>query len=139
MPSPFDGLGTAHNYTYVSSDIDREEGTAVADCDYNGLSPHSFNATGFYEKGPLSVRLSYNFRDEFLFQCFSFFSEPQEREAFGQLDFAASYAINDNFQLFAEGINLTSAETRDFSRFRNRFLTLTDTGARFQFGVRASF
>ncbi len=139
LPSPFDGLGTALNYTYVSSDIDREEGTAVADCDYNGLSPHSFNATGFYEKGPLSVRLSYNFRDEFLFQCFSFFSEPQEREAFGQLDFAASYAINDNFQLFAEGINLTSAETRDFSRFRNRFLTLTDTGARFQFGVRASF
>ncbi|MGF1545604.1 MAG: TonB-dependent receptor [Parvularculaceae bacterium] len=139
LPAPFDGLGTVINYTYVTSSIDREEGTAVADCDFTGLSPHSFNVTGFYEKGPLSGRLSYNYRDEFLFQCFSFFSEPQEREAFGQLDFSASFDVSDNFQIFAEGINILSAERRDFSRFRNRFLELEDTGSRFLLGVRANF
>ena len=139
LPAPWDGFGTQLNYTYVTSEIDRQAGTPVADCDYNGLSPHSFNATGFYEKGPIQIRLAYNYRDEFLFQCFSNFSEPREREAFGQLDFSAAYNIQDNFQIFAEGINITQSDTRDFSRFPNRFLTYSRTGARFVMGVRASF
>ncbi|MEL7491096.1 MAG: TonB-dependent receptor [Pseudomonadota bacterium] len=134
-----DGFGVDLNYTYVTSEIDRQEGTPVADCDYNGLSPHTINATGFYEKGPLSARVAYNYRDEFLFQCFSNFSEPRQREAFGQVDFAASFDINDNFQVFAEGINITGSDTRDFSRFANRFLTYSDTGSRYMLGVRAKF
>lgn len=139
LPAPFDGLGTQLNYTYVTSEIDREQGTAVADCDYNGLSPHSFNATGFYEKGPIQFRLAYNYRDEFLVQCFSNQSEPRQREAFGQLDFAASYLLNDTFEIFAEGINITNSDTRDFSRFENRVLTYSRTGSRYMVGVRASF
>ncbi len=134
-----DGFGVDLNYTYVTSEIDRQEGTPVADCDYNGLSPHTINATGFYEKGPLSARVAYNYRDEFLFQCFSNFSEPRQREAFGQVDFAASFDVNDNFQVFAEGINITGSDTRDFSRFANRFLTYSDTGSRYMLGVRAKF
>ncbi|MEL6370926.1 MAG: TonB-dependent receptor [Pseudomonadota bacterium] len=139
LPAPWDGFGTQLNYTYVTSEIDRQEGTPVADCDYNGLSPHSFNATGFYEKGPLQARLSYNYRDEFLFQCFSNFSEPRQREAFGQLDFSTAFDINDNFQVYAEGINITGSDTRDFSRFSNRFLTYSRTGSRYLVGVRAKF
>ena len=139
LPAPWDGFGTQLNYTYVTSEIDRQEGTPVADCDYNGLSPHSFNATGFYEKGPFQARLAYNYRDEFLFQCFSNQSEPRQREAFGQLDFAASFDINATFQIFAEGINITGSDTRDFSRFQNRFLTYSDTGSRYVLGVRAAF
>lgn len=139
LPGLWSGLGAAANYTYVTSNIDRAMGSGASDCDYNGLSPHSFNISGFYEKGPYQARLAYNFRDEFLFQCFSFFSEPQERESFGQLDFSAAYSINDRFQVFVEGINVTDADTRDFSRFRNRFLSFSDTGSRYQFGVRATF
>lgn len=139
LPAPWDGLGTQLNYTYVTSEIDRQEGTPVADCDYNGLSPHSFNATVFYEKGPIQGRVAYNYRDEFLFQCFAEFSEPRQREAFGQFDFSAAYDINDMFQIYAEGINILGADTRDFSRFQNRFLTYSDTGSRYLVGVRAAF
>jgi len=139
LPAPWDGFGTQVNYTYVTSEIDRQEGTPVSDCDYNGLSPHSFNISGFYEKGPIQARLAYNYRDEFLFQCFSDFSEPRQREAFGQLDFSAAFDVNDNFQVFAEGINLLDSDTRDFSRFQNRFLTFSDTGSRYLIGVRGSF
>jgi len=60
------GFGVTANYTYVDSSINRAEGSAFADLDYNGLSPHSFNVSGFYEKGPIQARLSYNYRDEFL-------------------------------------------------------------------------
>lgn len=139
LPAPWDGFGTQINYTYVTSEIDRQEGTPVADCDYNGLSPHSFNVTGFYEKGPLQARVAYNYRDEFLFQCFSNFSEPRQREAFGQVDFSASFDVSDNIQVFAEGINITGSDTRDFSRFPNRFLTYSRTGSRYLVGARASF
>ncbi len=139
LPGIWSGLGTALNYTYVTSNIDRDPNSGASDCDYNGLSPNSFNVSGFYENDVFQFRLAYNYRDEFLFECFSNFSEPRTREEFGQLDLSAAYAVTDQVQVFLEAINLTEEETRDFSRFQNRFLTYEDTGARYIFGVRATF
>lgn len=133
------GFGAAVNYTFVDSSIDRANGSGNADLDYNGLSPHSFNVSGFYEKGPIQARVTYNYRDEFLVQAFSDQGEPRQREAYGQLDLSASYDVNDMFQIFAEGVNVLDEDTRDFSRFQNRFLTYEDTGSRFTLGARATF
>ena len=133
------GLGVGVNYTYVNSNIDRGADSPVFGLDLNGLSPHTLNVNGFYEKGPWQARVAYNFRDEFLVQAQSFFGQPQQREAFGQVDFSASYDFLDRYSVFVEGINVLGAERRDFSVFRNRFLILEDTGARFTFGVRGSF
>jgi len=136
---PWDGFGIGANYTFVTSDIDREQGAAVSDCDFNGLSPNTFNVSGFYERGRLQARLAYNYRDEFLVQCLAEFSEPRQRESFGQVDFSVAFDVNDYVQVFAEGINITSADARDFSRFRNRFLEFSDTGSRFTLGARTRF
>ncbi len=133
------GFGASLNYTFVDSSIDRANGSANQDLDYNGLSPHSFNLSGFYEKGPIQARVTYNYRDEFLVEAFSDQGEPRQREAYGQLDMSASYDVNDMFQVFAEGINVLDEDTRDFSRFKNRFLTYEDTGSRFTLGARAKF
>ena len=70
---------------------------------------------------------------------FSNFSEPREREDYGQLDLSASYKINDSVQVYVEAINITEEETRDFSRFKNRFLTYSDTGSRYLVGARVNF
>jgi len=134
------GFGASLNYTYVSSSIDRAEGSAAADCDYNGLSPNTVNASGFYENDKWSARLSYNYRDEFLSECFSLSQGiPRNREAFGQFDFSATYNINDAYQVFLQGVNILDEERRDFSIFENRFLEYEDTGARYTLGVRGSF
>ncbi len=133
------GLGFGVNYTYVTSNINRGVDSPVANLDFNGLSPHSLNINGFYEKGPIQARVAWNWRDEFLFQAQSFFGEPQQREAFGQIDFSAGYDITDRFQVFVEGVNVLGATRRDFSRFRNRFLELEDTGARYTLGIRGTF
>ncbi len=133
------GLGASLNYTYVTSSIDRAEGSGASDCDYNGLSPNVLNLSGFYESDKWSARVSYNYRDEFLVQCFDVQSEPREREEFAQVDFSASYNINDSYQVFVEGINIFGETRRDFSRFSNRFLELEDTGARYTFGIRGDF
>ena len=58
---------------------------------------------------------------------------------FGQVDFSASYELNDQFQIFGEGLNVLGEDTRDFSRFPNRLLTYERTGARYTVGVRAKF
>ena len=133
------GFGASLNYTYVDSSIDRASGSANEDLDYNGLSPHSFNVSGFYEKGPIQARVTYNYRDEFLVQAFSDQGEPRQRESFGQLDASVAFDVNDMFQVFAEGVNILDEDSRDFSRFKNRFLTYEDTGSRFTFGARATF
>jgi len=133
------GFGAAANYTYVDSSIDRAPGSGASDCDYNGLSPSSLNLSGFYEGDRLSTRLSYNYRDEFLVQCFAEFSEPRQREEFGQFDLSIAYAVNDQYQVFFEGVNILDEERRDFSRFENRLLTYEDTGARYRFGIRGGF
>lgn len=54
------GLGISSNYTYVSSNVKRAAGSAAADCGYNGLSPNTFNISGFYEQGKIQARASYN-------------------------------------------------------------------------------
>jgi len=133
------GLGASLNYTYVTSDIDRAEGSGAADCDYNGLSPNTVNVSGFYETEKVSVRLSYNFRDEFLVQCFDAQGQPRDRESFGQFDLSASYNISDTYQVFLQGVNIFDEERRDFSIFENRFLEFEDTGARYTIGVRGNF
>lgn len=52
---------------------------------------------------------------------------------------SASYDINDNFTVFAEGINVLGSDFRDFSRFKNRLINLEDSGVRYALGVRAKF
>lgn len=139
LPGFWSDFGAAFNYTYVTSNIDRDPNSGASDCDYNGLSPNSYNISGFYENDRFQARIAYNYRDEFLFQCFADFSEPRNREDFGQLDMSASFYVTDTIQVFVEAINITEEETRDFSRFRNRFLTYESTGARYTIGARASF
>ncbi|WP_438727466.1 TonB-dependent receptor [Parasphingorhabdus sp. DH2-15] len=130
------GFGAIVNYTYVNSNRDD---VPADDLGFNGFTPHTFNITGFYEKDGISARVAYNYRDGFLVQAQDAFSEPRQRESFGQLDFAASYDFNDNIQIFAEGINVLGEDTRDFSRFANRLLDFTRTGARYTVGVRGKF
>ena len=130
------GLGGIINYTYVSSTRDN---APAGDLGFNGFTPHTLNITGFYESGPFAARVSYNYRDGFLVLGQAEFSEPRQREAFGQVDFSTSYEFNDQFQIFAEGLNVLGEDTRDFSRFPNRLLTYERTGARYTLGVRAKF
>lgn len=130
------GFGGIINYTYVSSTRDN---APAGDLGFNGFTPHTLNITGFYEDGPFAARVSYNYRDGFLVLGQAEFSEPRQRESFGQVDFSTSYEFNDQFQIFAEGLNVLGEDTRDFSRFPNRLLTYERTGARYTVGVRAKF
>ncbi len=141
LPGALSGFGVAGNYTYVSSNVDRVEGsgTNTNNCGYNGLSPHSANGSVFYEKYGIQARASYNWRSSFLRQCFGAASRPENRAAYGQLDASISYDVTPVFQIYAQGVNLTNQYVNDYSVTEDRLLMLQNTGSRYLFGVRARF
>jgi len=133
------GFGVAGNYTYVDSKANRDTTLSDYDCGYNGLSPHSANGSIFYEKFGLAARVSYNWRSDYLRACRSDQARPRNRSAYGQLDFNLGYDVTPNFQLYVQGVNVTNARVDEWSAIEDRFLMLQDTGARYNFGVRATF
>ncbi|MBS0516230.1 MAG: TonB-dependent receptor [Proteobacteria bacterium] len=97
LPAPFDGLGTLLNYTY----IDNSDPTQLT-----AASRNNFNATAYYEKGPIGVRLSYAWRGGFLLTPQQSFNMGVKTMPYGTLDGSLSYKINDRFSLVLEGQNL---------------------------------
>ncbi|WP_083500525.1 TonB-dependent receptor [Sphingomonas endophytica] len=133
------GFGVTGNYTYVASSAQRDQTLADYPCGYNGLSPHSANGSVFYEKYGVSARVSYNWRSDYLRNCRDSQSRPRNRSAYGQLDFSLSYDLTPNFQVYLQGVNVTNQYVNEWSAIEERFLLRQDTGARYNFGVRAKF
>jgi TonB-dependent receptor len=95
------------------------------------------NFSVFYEDEKYSARLSYNWRDE------SYAGEDQFNplylEARGQLDFNASYVINDNAVVFVEGLNISDQDVRLFSRYKEMLFLYQDHGPIYKAGFRYKF
>ena len=87
LPAPFDSLGLIANYTYINSGSDFKNEKTNAAYSIPGLSENTINFTLFYEKGPWSARISYNFRDDFLDDISGGFSgHPYFVDAYEQFD-----------------------------------------------------
>ena len=108
-------MGVQANYTYVNSQDDEAlpvdfPNVSTPDA-LEGLAEHSYNLTGFYDDGTFQARLAYNWRDDFLFARTGggvTTGIPANTEAYGQLDFSASYELSENLSISFEGINLTN-------------------------------
>ncbi len=133
------GFGAIFNATLVDSDSELDPANISQKFAVTGLSD-SLNLVGFYEKGPVQVRLAFNQRDKFLQ------SLTQQNgdgvvfvDDYEQWDLSASYDISDNVTVFLEGLNLTEEVVTKHGRFENQFLLAEDAGRRFAFGIRGSF
>jgi iron complex outermembrane receptor protein len=93
----------------------------------------------FYERGPFEARIAWNLRDRFLQTAVGFGGEPTFVEDFEQFDARASFALNDQFSIFAEGVNLSNELQRRVGRYASQILLLEETGPRYTVGVRAQF
>lgn len=121
LPGLWSGLGVQANYTYVDSSAPNPTArdtsqTVLANVPLEGLSKHSYNVVGIYEKGPLSFRLAYNWRDDFVRTTSGNGTGnlPIYSKAFGQLDASATYDINDHMAFTIEGVNLTDTQRDTF-------------------------
>ncbi|QNN65150.1 TonB-dependent receptor [Sphingomonas rhizophila] len=131
LPKPLDGLGIQANYTYVKNSgvpnsaltpvgstggnqtNDGNAGTALNPGSLEGLSKHSANLVGLYEKNRLAVRLAYNWRSKYLVtvvDCCVYL--PVWQKSAGFLDGSIRYGLSDNIELSFQGSNLLNTKTR---------------------------
>lgn len=140
LPGWLGGLGLQANYTYVDSETaDRNLGQKVP---LQNLSKHSLNLIGMYEKGRVSARLAYNWRDTFLSgvaQVVGVGALPIYTRAYGWLDASLSYRVSDKISLAIAGSNLLGTmrssyygvETRPQNNWINDTQVSVSVSARF--------
>lgn len=126
LPAPFDGLGTVLNYTF----IDNSDPTQLT-----GASKHNYNATGYYEKGPIGVRLSYSWRSGFLSSAAVAPAMSQYTRSYGTLDGSINLKLTERFSLVLEAVNILDTDER--IRFTNGLpQSYLDAGKRIFGGIR---
>ena len=130
LPGALGGLGLQANYTYVkagkipnpvpangAADGSRPPQDVAGLYDnlpLQGLSKHTVNVAGFYDKGPFYARVAYSWRSKFLLTnrdcCFPFL--PVYALPTGQLDASAFVTVNEHFKLGVTASNLLDETTK---------------------------
>ena len=116
LPGLLSGLGFIGAYSYADTNFEYVDPSAVdpdnplrnftTPAEIIGLSRHTFSATGYYDKGPVQLRLIYKYRSRYL--------KPFELNAnrFANdgesLDASASFDLTKNIELRLQAINLTN-------------------------------
>jgi TonB-dependent receptor len=136
VPNFFRNFGIQANYTYLDGKIEianplvaggfiRDQITSSGDPDTGGVSKHTYNLAALYEGGPLSARLTFNKRSQYLDRrdirgdeeggFYREFARPPAR-----IDFSANYTFSPNLTFFMDATNLTGKPFRvNFSSARN--------------------
>ncbi|WP_407468435.1 TonB-dependent receptor [Xanthomonas campestris pv. raphani] len=121
LPGWLSGFGVNANFTFVDSQggtntaIDPFTNVTVGGVELplEGLSRRSYNLAGIYEKGPLSLRLAYNWRSRYLLTTSDAATRlPTWADDYGQLDGSFFYRFNDHLQLGLQANNLTNTVTK---------------------------
>ncbi|MBW6527649.1 TonB-dependent receptor [Sphingomonas sp. RHCKR7] len=139
LPQPLDGLGVQASYTHTSVQADYKAGDRDIRDQLIGLSKNSFNLVGFYDKGPVSARLSYVWRDRYLSGTGSTVQVPTYIAPFGSLDGNFSLRVAPQLTLSLEGINLAGARQNTYNDSELRFGEVNYYGRTILFGARAEF
>lgn len=129
LPAPFDGLGAIANYTF----IDNSDPTQLT-----AASKHNYNLIGYYEKGPVSARLSYSWRSKYLAAAAVAPAMGRTNLAFGTLDASVSLKVTPQVSVVFEAVNLLDRD--EIVQYTTGLpANYLDSGRRLFGGVRANF
>jgi|CZKI01.1.fsa_nt_gi iron complex outermembrane receptor protein len=113
LPDSFKGLGMQINFTYVDGTTENPmnlQRTPLAQ-----VSKKNYNIVGIYERGPVSIRLAYNWRDRYIdsfnqpgIQPTTVWVQPNDR-----LDFSMDYDVTKNFTLTFDATNILDHKYHD--------------------------
>jgi TonB-dependent receptor len=140
LPAPFDGLGVATNYTYVTSDtsISSDRLATTGRFAVPGIG-NSSNFSLYYQKGPVELRAAYNWRQSYLTLLAGNQGQPTSVKSYGQVDLSASYNLNKHASIFLYATNLTNENIYQYQVFNDRLNYAEANGRTFFVGVRGSF
>lgn len=113
------GFGTMINYTYTDAKAD-EMTFADRNPFLSDSSRHSYNMTGYYENEQFQVRVSYNWRSEYMLRESGSYGNRLHSD-FGSLDLSAVYHLTENVDINLDVNNLT--EESSIQKGNNNYQT----------------
>lgn len=121
LPGLLSGFGVQANGTYLdgTNELPRVLGEGDRQVQITGLSKWAYNLTGFYEKGKVSTRLSYNWRSGYTTSYNRTLNEVQYAgelvRPVSRLDFSASYEPIKGISIVA---NVSNILAQPFNNYR---------------------
>jgi iron complex outermembrane receptor protein len=118
LPEPYKGFGALASYTHINPfNSVPWITTAGKDMNVNSVPKFAYSTTLYYEKGPLALRMSYNYKDRSLHP-----DSPKNtgddlirwHAGRGYLDANISYKINDKLELRLDALNLSNTLSYDY-------------------------
>lgn len=135
------GFGISGNYTFVRSGL-KFNNNSASDSPQAGLVgiSDSANLVGFFENDQWSIRVAYNWRDEFLAaRTNGGANDPVYTEPYGQVDASIGFKLGKNLTLQADLLNLNDGYIRQHGRSKAEVLSNVQTGRRYLIGARYRF
>jgi TonB-dependent receptor len=151
LPGPLKGFGVQANYTFVNSqggantaqniyDAPEITGATTHTLPIEGISKHTYNVAGLYERYGISARLAYNWRSNYLLTSSAAnINLPVWSENYGQLDGSIFYSITPNVKVGVQVENLLDSRTFldvGYQPIIPRY-SWTDTDRRYSLAIRA--
>lgn len=122
------GFGITANYTYAKGTLDR--GGSLP---YNSKSAYSLSP--YYEKGPFSARITYNWRSKYLAGGYVAGAPPATTEDYGDLGATLGYKLNKNVSFTLAGMNLTNEAYKQYIGIKDMPVAHYTTGRRYMASV----
>ncbi|MDB6087081.1 MAG: hypothetical protein JWN43_4962 [Gammaproteobacteria bacterium] len=142
LPGLWSGLGMQANYTYVDAIAPTSvQGVTTT---LPGLSKNSYNLIGIYEKGPVSLRIAYNWRSKFYQSVYSgntaaLSNNPIFVQQYGWLDSSVTYDVSHQWSVYAQGSNLLGTRIHTFYGVETRPDAYTIDDRQYLVGFRFKF
>jgi len=137
------GFGFNANLTLID-----QTGSGAAPAVAVGVSPVTYNITGYYEKGGINVRLSTTFQrgsvssdanQNGIALARLYSNDYQQFDMSASVDFAEVFDLKWAPELTLDVINLTKEKQRSYFQFDNAAFTLYDPGRQVMIGLRGRF
>lgn len=112
LPEAFHNFGTMMTYSYIDSKTPVRDATGRV-LTFPGLSKNNVNIVGYYEQGPLSIRMALNWRDPFLVSL-SAANTGVYTDSYTDLSATVRYDFSKSLSLGAEANNLRNSKLRTY-------------------------
>lgn len=136
LPGLFGGLGLAANFTYVDSRFEIRPGEFSP---LPSTSKYTWNVGGYYEKGPINLRVSAYSASADLFG----FGADKTGDVFNatrtSVDFGGSYAVREHLAMYFNAKNLLNTPHAFYQGTPDRPIQREFYGQTYQIGVRFDY
>lgn len=151
LPTWMEGFGTRISGTFTKSEVSLPSigGVPERKISVLGTSDEVYNIQAIYEKYGLTVRLAYQYRTPWGQSVGAYRVTNGGVYANGngdifwdsdeELDLSARYQVNDNLEVFFDGINLTNQGSRRYGDQSRYTIEYEKFGQRYMAGIRFNF